>query len=221
MSISLQRYNDQKKEIDDLLTIHSVMRDNPGRGKSAANIQVLHKSSVVLLTACWESFVENILNDAIAVIAANLPDHSKLPLELQKSIASARSKNLTFNATHELYPWFFAGDNWRTILLQFAQLKISELNTPNSENTKNIFSLLLGISDITQSWGRKGLNASDAADKLDNHLSDRHTIAHGAEIVSRITKGYIVNYREFLDRTVEKTDTTVRNALLTLNLTLP
>ena len=220
MSYSTLQYDEQKKEIDGLLSIHSEMRGTAGRGRGASNLEVLHKSAVVLLTACWESFIENILTESVGIMASGLTDTLDLPIEFRKGIALTKSKALTINATHELYPWSFAGDNWRVLVLKFAELKISELNTPNSENTKKLFSLLLGIEDITQSWARQRKAASDAADKLDNHLSDRHSIAHGGGMTKTFTKNYIINYRDFLDLTVHKTEKEIRRKLRTLGLVL-
>ncbi len=218
VSNSLTRYHIQKKEVDDLLDFHSRLRGTQGKGRSAANLEVLHKSAVVLLTACWESYVENILAESIELIARYLNDSSLLNDDLRKSIASTTSKNLRINKNHDLYPWFFTGDGWRIILWEFAELKISELNTPDSANAKTIFALLLGIEDITLSWGRPAKSSPAAAEKLDNHLIDRHVIAHGASPTKNFTKSYITNYRDFLDLTVEKTDKEVSKKLLSVAL---
>ncbi len=222
MSGSISRYNTQKQEVARLLKFHAQLHgvEPAAKGRRAADLEVLHRSAVVLLTACWESFIENILKESIGIIVRDLPDPFALHHELLAAVAASKSSKLSVSVKHELYPWYFVGDGWRTILLQFVALKISDFNTPDAA-VKSMFKSLLGVEDVTQSWGRRGKFASDAADRLDEYLSDRHSIAHGAAHQKKLNKSYVTGYQQFLDITVQKTEDVVRVRLKELGLVLP
>jgi hypothetical protein len=224
VSLAFKQYEHQQREVNQLLAFHGELHElranaaPSGRGRRASELGVLHKSAVVLLTACWESYIENILKECIGIIAQGLPDPFLLPEVLRKAIASTKTSKLSINSKNELYPWYFAGEGWRSLLLEFGELKIEELNTPNSEGVRELVRSILGIDDITTSWSRPGMNAKGAADRLDEYLSDRHAVAHGAALDRKFSKSYIENYLNFLDQTVWKTEKAIRNHLKRLSL---
>jgi hypothetical protein len=227
LSQAILQYSAQKKEVALLLAFHAELHESRSKSDAAApgrrgsELEVLHKSSVVLLTACWEAFVENILTEALEMIARDLKDPSQLHNDLLRSVAIAKGTKLSVSSKNELYPWFFVGEGWRELLLEYALSKISELNTPDSSGVRNLTLSLLGIEDITLYWGRPGKGAKDAADRLDEYLSDRHIIAHGAFSKTKFSKSYVTNYLGFLDITVKKTEVAVKDQLQKLGLTLP
>ncbi len=200
LSQAISQYHTQKEEVHLLLALHAELHggrtktDATSPGRRASDLEVLHKSAVVLLTACWEAFVENILSEAFTILTRDLRDPSLLHSDLLRSVAIAKGTKLLVNSKNELYPWYFVGEGWRALLLEFAELKISELNTPDSSGVRNLIYGLLGIEDVTHTWGRRGMNAEDAADRLDEYLSDRHIIAHGAFSKTKFSKSYVTNY---------------------------
>jgi hypothetical protein len=226
VSQALQQYNEQKKEANALLDFHTELYRcrtkavEIGRGRRHSDLEVLHKSAIVLLTACWEAYVEKILTESITIIARDLSDPLFLNTDLRRAVAVAKTKKVAVSGQNEMYPWFFVGDGWRQLLLEFARWKISELNTPDTSAIRELSGLLLGI-DPTQSWGRTGKNAKDAMDRLDEYLSDRHVIAHGAIAGKKFSKSYVTDYLAFLDITVQKTEDTIRACLKNLGLALP
>ena len=226
MSNALAQYELQKKEVELLLSFHSELHEyrtksgSETRGRRSAEFEVLHKSAIVLLTACWEAYIENSLTEAIRAIASSLKDPLDLPEDLRRSIALTKSAKLSVSSKNELYPWYFVGDRWRSLLLEFSKLKISELNTPDSSSVREAMKSLLEIPDLTESWGRQGNAAKDAADQLDEYLIDRHMIAHGAILGKKFTKSYVTDYLAFLDITIGKTEESVANRLRELGLSI-
>ena len=155
----------------------------------------------------------------MARIAKNLADPSLLHMELRLAMTKASSADLRVNSKHELYPWFFAGDGWRSLLLDFVHLKLEQLNTPDSGTVRSAFRDLLGIPDITQSWGRQRMSASQAVDALDEYLKHRHSVAHGILATQpQFSKAYIDGYTNFLEKTVIKTDSRVDQRISELQL---
>ena len=66
-------FDENVKEVRNLLDIHrKVAKKTPGR---KYNVEVLNKSGVVLLVACWESYVEHlrILHSASCWIIRRTP----------------------------------------------------------------------------------------------------------------------------------------------------
>lgn len=227
MTSARAQYDEQRKEVDCLLSLHSELHkcrtksDTSVRGRRSADLEVLHKSAVVLLTACWEAFIENILREAIGIIARDLQDTQELHEGLRKSIARATSAKLSITSKNDLFPWYFVGEGWRSLLLEYAELRVSELNTPDSSAVRSIVSMLLGIEDVTTSWGRQRKSSIDAAHRLDEYLSDRHSIAHGAPPTKKFNKSYVEAYIAFLDITVKKTQQQINKRLTTLGVSLP
>ena len=217
----------QKKEVLLLLSYHAELHESrtkserASRGRRSSELEVLHKSAIVLLTACWEAYIENIVTEATTILAGSLKDPLVLHEGLRRAVAATKSAKLSVSSKNELYPWYFVGDGWRSLLLEFSKFKISELNTPDSSGVRRVMNELLGITDISQSWGRPGKAAADAADRLDEYLSDRPVIAHGATPLKKFSKSYVKKYLAFLDITVQKTDEAVSNRLKSLGLAIP
>jgi hypothetical protein len=227
MSNAYTQYEQQKKEVNLLLSFHGELHENRTKsapdspGRRSSELEVLHKSAIVLLTACWEAYIENTVTEAVTIISKSLKDPFQLHNEILRSIASTKSDKLSISDKHDLYAWYFVGDGWRSILLEFSKLKISELNTPDSSGVRKIMNDLLGIKDISESWGRPGKMAKDAADRLDEYLSDRHVIAHGSVPLKKFSKSYVTNFLGFLAIPVQKTDDEVSNRLKDLGLSIP
>src|ERR1700692_2663858 len=86
------------REVNRLLEIHSQIT-TPGPGHKHA-VQVLHKSAIVLLIACWEAFVEDLAAKALEAMIHGAPDHSVFPPDVLERVA---------NKHHGMKAWDLAG----------------------------------------------------------------------------------------------------------------
>ena len=175
----------------------------PGRRED--RFKVLHRSSIILLTAAFERYCESILIEAAEILSKYAKNPLMLPKALRKNVASQKQVEKNKN---ELFAWDFAGDGWRDLVVSYVLRRTGALNTPNSDNIRMLFDDLLGISDITTSWGRKGMKAVNACDRLDDWIERRGDIAHGAEGAAVILAD-VQRYEDFLRQTVTRTDSSV------------
>src|ERR1700722_5310371 len=98
------------KDIRRLLNFHVIAGGSaPGR---RYGLEVLNKSAIVLITAYWEAYCEDIAAEALRHIIDHAASADKLPSDLKKLIA----KELK-NDKHELAIWQLSDDGWRGIVV--------------------------------------------------------------------------------------------------------
>lgn len=56
---------------------------------------------------------------------------------------------------------------------------VGRLNTPNSQNVRQLVRDSIGLADVTAKWAWKNTTPKRARERLDEMLLDRHRIAHG------------------------------------------
>ncbi|KIE23392.1 hypothetical protein LK08_30100, partial [Streptomyces sp. MUSC 125] len=80
-------FNKNCEDVDRLLEIHTdITGDAPGR---RWKVESLHKSAIVLLTAFWEAFCEDLAAEALTHLVDHAPKASALPGPLQQLVAKA------------------------------------------------------------------------------------------------------------------------------------
>ncbi len=76
--------------------------------------------------------------------------------------------------------WMFADKGWKIAYINYCENLTSNFHTASPKNVRELFMKILGIRDITKSWNYLGLPPSTCVEKLDDLVSLRHDIAHGA-----------------------------------------
>jgi len=72
----IQRFEGNVGEVKRILEIHrEIAGKAPGRKR---DVEVLNKSAVVLLVACWEAFIEDLAEAAFDFLLANAKTHNEL-----------------------------------------------------------------------------------------------------------------------------------------------
>ena len=93
---------DNVKEVDRLRKILSqITPKGPGRKH---NVQVLHKSAIVLLVACWEAYVEDLVEASLEHMTIACKDHKAFPKYVLERVAAAHTG---------LAVWELAGEGWK------------------------------------------------------------------------------------------------------------
>ena len=179
------------QEVDRLADIHaSVTSPGPGRKH---NVEVLHKSGIVLLVACWEAFVEDLASDALAALIEKARDHRVLPEDVQERIAGRLQGKKA---------WDLAGDGWkqacRNNLKEVLARTTGALNTPKTAQVDELFEKVIGIRKISGNWSWKGRAATASQKALDELIGLRGTIAHRVTTAQSVRKSDVQVGRDLL-----------------------
>ncbi|WP_057401594.1 HEPN domain-containing protein [Pseudomonas amygdali] len=189
-------------DVQRLLDIHAEKGgDGPGRRRG---LEVLNKSAVVLLTAYWESYCEDIAEEAIEHIIKYAKSADVLPLEIKKLIAKElkESKN-------ELAVWSVADGAWRQLLTdrleKFKASRNWDFNTPKPTQVDKLFMDALGINKISDSWSWDKTTSEMARKKLMGFVELRGAIAHRGKSDDSVKKITVTGYLELVSRLAGKT----------------
>lgn len=198
---------ERMKDVERLVEIHADL-GGAGVGRRVG-VEVLNRSAIVLLTAIWEGYVEELAAETLAHLVTHLVDPAHLPKDLRKKIAD----ELKADPNH-LAVWTLSADGWRSVLVaRLASYKIEVsrgLNTPKSSNVEELFESRVGISGLSSSWNRSGMTDAHARRKLDDMVVLRGDIAHGSGAARAVRKGDVTGYKNHVSRLVKKTDERVR-----------
>lgn len=196
-------FNKNAEDISRLIELHALVGGiGPGRRRG---LEVLNKSAIVLITAIWEAYCEDIASEGLEHIVKYAKSAEAIPVELKKII----TRNLKSSA-HELEIWKVADGGWRIYLTEHLE-KLKEerdrrLNTPKTAQINELFKSALGIEKISTSWKwDKKMTAARAADKLDKYVTLRGAIAHRGSNDKPVIKANVTDYFDFIKSIVSKT----------------
>ena len=180
MSNSLDRLQKRLGDADRLIEIHEECT-GPDRGRRYG-YDVLNRSTVVLTVAAWESFVEDFLSASVRKLLRRWRDSQEVPAGVRSALLfhvhEQHKMSKPSDATKAAI-WRFTGHGWRTEYLQWRLGKIRRLNTPNHENIVKYYSQVIGLPDVSASWGGGRWPQAGYTEKLNTILDLRHDIAHG------------------------------------------
>lgn len=190
------------EDIDELQQIFAdVTAASPGRRR---RLGAVHKSAIVLLTAFWEAFCEDIAAEALQHLVAHAPDAQALPLELRKQVAREITED-----KDNLAAWRLAGDGWRSVLVsrlgRLQEARNRKLNTPKTRQINDLFREVLGVEKISECWHWTTMDAQRAAEKLDEYITIRHEVAHRGQSADRVWQYDVNEYYNHVWRLVERT----------------
>lgn len=182
-------------EVQQLTEIHLKMA---GKGSGyKKDVQILNKSGIVLLTACWESFIEDLASEAFNFVVDKCPSHSKIP----NSVLVKASKTLK-DSQNGIEIWKLAGEGWRTILKDYGkevlEKEIDFFHVPRPDKIDDLFVKLIDLKKISSEWKWKGMSNSSAKQKLEDFINLRGSIAHKIKTHKNVWKKDVDEYRKFL-----------------------
>ena len=185
------------REIRRLLEIHKAV-SGAGVGYKH-DVEVLNKSAIVLLVACWEAFVEDLAANAFAELLARCPDHSRFP----RRVLTIASRDLRADPD-ESQVWLLAGTGWRTVLeshkAKLFKRYLGTFNTPRPEKVDFLFLELVGVSSLSSAWHWNRVTAATAAARLDALVTLRGEIAHRVASGQKVLKRDVQKNLVFLTR---------------------
>ncbi|MBL7205373.1 MAG: hypothetical protein ISS63_13770 [Desulfobacteraceae bacterium] len=196
-------FNANTKDIKRLLELHK--KEGGIQKGRRYGLEVLNKSAIVLITAYWEAYCEDIAAEGLEHIIEHSKSAKALPKELKKEIAKVINSK-----KNELELWEIADDGWRTYLKdRLSELQARRnrrLNTPKSDNIDELFRSAVGISKISSEWRwNKKMTAQRAREKLDKYVTLRGAIAHRGQYSESVKKADVDDYFAFIKRLASKT----------------
>lgn len=211
-----------RDDVKRLSDIHTILTGSD-RGRRR-NVSVLNKASVLFVTACWESYVEDLLMEAVGHVVIWAPNVGALPPSLSAAVRTRLAKRVSQGKVPvaELTAWDGNGASWRATALAYArELFIVGWNTPSTANVISKFNGALGIPDLSSSWYWPGMSSAKAGQKLDRCIETRGNIAHRVHHHSAVHKNWTKGHLDHVARLMEKTDTAVGTAVQGLTGTPP
>jgi hypothetical protein len=206
------------EEVQRLVDIHARLT-GAGKGRRHA-VEVLNKSDIVLLVACWEAFIEDLAEHSYSVLLSGAKRHSAIP----KKVLTLASKTLREHPD-ESAVWQLADSGWKAVLQQHKaatlERHIGKLNTPKPENVDTLFENLLGIKELSNSWHWNKCSNAIAKKRLETLVSLRGSIAHRVAAQRPVLKKDVVKSTHFICYLAAKSANTMRAHLQTTTGTEP
>jgi hypothetical protein len=195
-------FDKNAEDVERLLKIHAdIGGDAKGR---RYGLEVLNKSAVVLITAVWEAYCEDLASEALEHLVTNVGEAKKLPKELKKKITAEIKGDV-----NELAMWDLAGDGWKgKARARIASLTIErnrKLNTPKAAQIDELFASAVGLIDISSSWRWKRMSAAKAKEKVDRYITLRGEIAHRGAAASKVKKADVTDFFRHVEKLVRLT----------------
>ncbi|MPZ68305.1 MAG: hypothetical protein GEU71_02120 [Actinobacteria bacterium] len=205
-------FDELSHDVEKLMSYDPV---GPGGGKRIEKTEVLNKSAIVLLTAFWEAYCEDLAVEAVSHLVEFAESAEELPQRLRERVARELRKE-----RDELSVWRLADDGWRRMLrvrLRELQKKRNLLmNTPKSSNVDYIFDNYLGVPHVSEAWHWQGMTQESACKKLDRMVTLRGDIAHrgsAAKPVSRaVARGHLKHVRRIVGKTGGAVNSVLRDS---------
>ena len=190
------------EDVERLLAIHAdVGGDAQGR---RFGLEVLNKSAIVLITAFWEAYCEDLAAEALEHLVDHVSSGSLLPKELKRKIAADIKAE-----PNDIAMWDLADSGWKvrakTRLATLMTERNRRLNTPKSDQIDDLFAAAIGMSGVSGAWRWKTMSVTQARTKLDKFVELRGAIAHRGAASSGVKKVQVKSYLGHVKRLVGKT----------------
>jgi len=199
----LRQFLDNVKEVLLLLDIHrTIAGSSPGR---KTDVEILNKSAVVLIVACWEAFVEDLATAALDFMINEAATHSIFPKLVLERVGSKYSG---------LNAWSLANDGWRKALRDNLSEVLAKttgaLNTPRQAQVDELFNKTIGLASLSSNWSWPGRTQASAVKALDELITLRGAIAHRVQHSKSVRKSHVTAAVELVSRLSAKSTNQVR-----------
>lgn len=208
----LKPFLENMGEVDRLSEIHEQVSGTTAGRK--IGVEVLNKSAIVLLVACWESYVEELSEAAFEILMTHAQSHTVFP----SKVLALASKELREH-NDETRVWQLADGGWRDVLKKHRDKVLTRytglFNTPNAKNIDDLFHSLIGLKSPSEDWSWPSVSAQNASDKLERLIKLRGQIAHKVVAEKGVRKSLVNNYSHFVKRLAGLLSNTVGSYIYT------
>lgn len=207
-----------KKNVEMLWHIHAEVSGS-GKGRKHRS-DVLNRTAIVFISACWESYIEDVCMEGFDFLLCNVEEPNKIPIKV-KTIAARELRN----DKDERRIWELAGLGWKNILINhktsIRENWLKDFNTPKSKQVRILFLELLGIADITSNWHWADITVETACAELDKFISIRGNIAHRIKHEETVHKSWAKEFLVHITTLVNLTDLAISTHLFSVTATRP
>jgi RiboL-PSP-HEPN len=202
------------KNFEDVVRLLQLHTKEGGSAKGRRHgLEVLNKAAIVLITAFWEAYCEDLAAEALQHLLEHCDSADKLPKQLRKQLAGEIKA-----ARHDLEVWKLAGDGWKTYLSQrmkgLTDQRNRALNSPKADQLDELFEMALGIQKITNCWSWQGASVTRSKKNLNDFVELRGSIAHRGKFSKSVTRKQVTAYIDLVERLYDKTDEAVNQYVL-------
>lgn len=205
--LCVDKFERNYRDVENLFLLHSTVTEGV-QGRNRHLTPSLLKSSIILICACWETFVEDLCREGAEHISNRLDDPDKLPNSIKEKIAIDLR-----NTKNPLDIWKISGEKWALLykekIISMCDGLVGGLNTPNYNNVKDLLHAAFDIRDVKVYWNWQGMESSQAVQKLNTLVSMRGTLAHGGQPVANLNIGNCKTLNNHIKKLVEKTSIAV------------
>lgn len=203
-SSALAKLKNNLIDVDRLIEAHTALgTGQPGRH----GLGHITRSGVVMLCGAWELYAEQVLVEAVRVVADRLDLPDQLPVPARKRL-SAHVKG----AKNELKPLELAGTGWKTVYVRDALDVAAGVNTPKSHILdEQLFTPFVGCL-VSTCW-------TCGADAVDDFVSVRGDIAHRGRDADYVTIWRLRDYRAMIFKVAIETDNHMANEVKSISPT--
>lgn len=211
-------FNAHKLDIDQLWRIHEEVAGG-GKGRKY-DVEVINRSAIVFITACWESYVEDLAIESFDFMVAKTPNALSIPPKVQSFVAKKliEDKNPT-------KIWSLADSGWRSVLTNYKpdviERWIGNFNTPKCAQIDGLYEELLGIKNISNTWHWQKMTNSTAKSNLDKFISIRGNIAHRTTHNADVYKSWGVSYLKLIEGLIDCMESELSRNLKAITLIDP
>jgi len=202
-SAAHQVFLENRKDVNRLFEIHKhVAGDGVGRKHK---VEVLNRAIVVLITAAWEAYVEDLAKESFDFLLARAVTATQFPMKVRTLAAEELAAD-----PNRRRLWELADSGWKAVLTahraKILEKWVASFNTPRQRKVDDLFAELVGLTSLHSCWSWHGMGARDASRKLDAFITMRGAIAHRVRFETPVYKTTAQDYLRHVQRIVEKTD---------------
>ena len=192
------------EDVTKLTELHNFLsRGTPGRKQ----LGYLTRSGVVMLSAAWERYNEDLILESISLISKNISDATILPEDIRRTI-SHRVKN----DKHDFKPIELTGDGWKSVWINYAKERVLNLHNPKSIELDKLFKEYLGLEKPTFS----SLWLKHSSLKIDKFIETRGAVAHRGQDISYVRFHFLQKQIELIRLNTIQIDFEIANYLQNL-----
>lgn len=208
-SAAMNTFSANINDVHRLINIHKDLTGNQ-RGRRWG-VEVLNKSAILLITACWEAYVEDLIKETCEFLLK----HSKIPEDFPREVRFSTTGSLLEEKREEdkVKVWQLAGSGWKKVIRDYVEKKIKYFHTPSSSRVDELVKKCVGKENLTSSWHWKRMSPKNAKTRLDKYISLRGEIAHRATPPRTIRKFAVRQYLDFIYGLVVKSNNIMRQYL--------
>lgn len=212
-SQAYQQFEMNKKQIGVVIDRIAILRE--AKRNHGDEIEI-HKRTVMTLTcAAWEAFVEELCAEALEHMVAHPASAKDVPEKLQEivwqHIESVDHPKYPGNTS--LKPWLLADDGWQAYLKPNLKSQktaaLTELNTPNSRITKDLYERSIGLRNINSAWVSKTKTPEQLCAALNAFIGKRGDCAHGLAFTTIVKMSECRKFLALVSRLAALTDSAV------------